>query len=132
GSSGELWMMATNAKTQRTYFWIGLEKAALRNNSDNNALLCQAYPYMTYGYDEPSGNNTACFQSNSLNFTCSTSLFNSVDDWRQYLIGNAMTLIYAIANPIETPLPEEELAAYRALHTYDGTPVVTPDDALAE
>ena len=40
--------------------------------------------------------------------------------------------IYELAAPIETPLPEEELAAYRALHTYDGTTVVTPDDALAE
>ena len=40
--------------------------------------------------------------------------------------------IYELASPIETPLPEEELAAYRTLHTYDGTTVVTPDDALAE
>ena len=42
------------------------------------------------------------------------------------------TFIYELANPIETPLSDEELAAYRALHTYDGTTVVTPDDALAE
>ena len=37
--------------------------------------------------------------------------------------------IYELASPIETPLPEEKLAAYRALHTYDGATVVsTPED----
>lgn len=132
GSSDELWAMATNNATQRNYFWITLEKAALRKGHDFDVLLCQAFPHMLYGYAEPSGNNTACFQSNNLNFTCSTSLFNSVDDWRQYLNGNEMTLIYAIANPIETPIPADELAAYRVLHTYDNTTVITPDDALAE
>lgn len=130
GSSDELWTMGTNAATQRNYFSIPLEKAALRKN-DNNALLCSAFPYMNYGYAEPNGDNTASFQSNNLNFTCSTSVFGSVDDWRQYLIGNPMTLIYAIANPIETPISPEELAAYRTLHTYDGATVVSTAEDVA-
>ena len=46
--------------------------------------------------------------------------------------GTPLQVCYQLAKPIKTPLPEEELAAYRALHTYDGTTVVTPDDALAE
>lgn len=129
GSSDELWTMGTNAATQRNYFSIPLEKAALRNY--NNALLCSAFPYMNYGYAEPNGDNTASFQSNNLNFTCSISVFGSVDDWRQYLIGNPMTLIYAIANPIETPISPEELAAYRTLHTYDGTTVVSTVEDVA-
>ena len=33
--------------------------------------------------------------------------------------------IYELATPIETPLSEEEIAAYRALHTYDGTTVIS-------
>lgn len=41
-------------------------------------------------------------------------------------------LVTQLATPIETPLSEEELAAYRVLHTYDSTTVITPDDALAE
>ena len=86
---------------------------------------------MKYGYAEPNGDNTASFQSNNLKFTCSTSVFGSVDDWRQYLIGNPMTLIYAIANPIETPISPEELAAYRTLHTYDGTTVVSTVEDVA-
>ena len=37
--------------------------------------------------------------------------------------------IYELAAPIETPLSDDELTAYRALHTYDGATVVsTPED----
>ena len=130
GSSDEQWNIATHSATQRNYFWIALEKAALGINY-NNVLLCSAFPYMQYGYAAPSGDNTVCFQSNDLNFACSTSLFNSVDDWKQYLTENPMTLIYAIANPIETPLSEEEIAAYRTLHTYDGATVVSTAEDVA-
>lgn len=131
GSSDELWVRGINANTQRNFFRLAVEKYALRNNHNDNVLLCQVFKYMQYGYDAPSGNNTVCFQSNNITFICSTSLFNSVDDWRQYLIENAMTLIYAIATPIETPLSEEEIAAYRALHTCDGATVVSTAEDVA-
>ena len=87
---------------------------------------------MRYGYAEPSGDNTACFQSDNLFFACSTSLFGNIDEWTQYLNVNAMTLIYAIANPIETPIPPEEIAAYRALYTYDGTTNIIALDAMVQ
>ena len=57
--------------------------------------------------------------------------WSSVED-AQAAIDAGIEFIYPMAEPITTPLNEEELAAYRALHTYDGTTVVTPDDALAE
>lgn len=41
------------------------------------------------------------------------------------------SVLYALDTPIETPIPADELAAYRSLHTYDGTTVLTPDNALA-
>lgn len=132
GSSDELWEIFTNDNAQRNYFRISPEKAALRNNSDDNVLLCSAFPYMRYGYAEPSGDNTACFQSDNLFFACSTSLFGNIDEWTQYLNVNAMTLIYAIANPIETPIPPEEIAAYRALYTYDGTTNIIALDAMVQ
>ena len=130
GSSDELWTMVTNGATQRNYFQIAVEKTAFRYN-DGDVLLCSAFPHMRYGYAEPSGDNTASFTSNNNTFACSTSLFDSVDDWRQYLSGNAMTLIYAIATPIETPLSAEELAAYAALRSYNGTTVVAADAPVA-
>ena len=42
------------------------------------------------------------------------------------------SVLYVLDTPIETPIPDTDLAAYRALHAYDGTTVITPDDALAE
>ena len=130
GSSDELWGMETNGATQRNYFRIVVEKTAFRYNK-SDVLLCSAFSHMRYGYAEPSGDNTASFQSDNKNFACSTSLFDSVDDWRQYLSGNAMTLIYAIATPIETPLSAEELAAYAALRSYNGTTIVSTEAPVA-
>lgn len=46
--------------------------------------------------------------------------------------GNPLTIMYVMDTPIETPIPADELAAYRVLHTYDSTTVITMDDALAE
>ena len=43
--------------------------------------------------------------------------FANAEDWEAYLGTNKMTVIYQLATPIETPLSETELAAYRALHT---------------
>lgn len=54
-----------------------------------------------------------------------------MDEWTQYLNGNAMTLIYAIANPIETPILPEEIVAYTALRSYNGTTVVATDAPVA-
>lgn len=106
---------------------------ALRNNKDDNVLICTAYPYTRYGYAEPDSNinNTVCFQSNNLNFTCTTSSFTSLEEWREYLGKNKVSLIYAVSEPIETQLSAEELEAYAALRTYDGTTVVATDAPVA-
>lgn len=39
--------------------------------------------------------------------------------------------MYVMDTPIETPIPPEELAAYRALHTYDGATVVSTAEDVA-
>lgn len=42
------------------------------------------------------------------------------------------SVLYVLDTPIESPIPADELAAYCALHAYDGTTVVTPQDEMAE
>ena len=63
-----------------------------------------------------------------------STLLQAVRNWlnTQLTLGTPVTAIVKITSPIETPIPAEELAAYRALHAYDGTTVLTPDDALAQ
>lgn len=58
-------------------------------------------------------------------------MFDALDEWKQYLTENGMTLVYVIATPIETPLSAEQLAAYAALHSYDGTTVVQTVEDVA-
>lgn len=50
---------------------------------------------------------------------------------KQWLSENPMFCLCQLITPIETPLSEEELAAYRALHTYDGTTVVSTAEDVA-
>lgn len=62
--------------------------------------------------------------------------FQTVDELNAFLVqknteGNPVEFYY-IKDQAETPLSPEEIAAYRALHTYDGTTVITPDDTLTE
>lgn len=41
------------------------------------------------------------------------------------------TVIYVLADPIETPLSTEELAAYAALMSYDGSTVISTDEDIS-
>ena len=79
-------------------------------------------------------NQTFYVSSDGGSCSMSSSLFEtpSIDGFKAYFKANPTRFVVPYAEPIETPIPPEELAAYRALHTYDGTTVVTPDDALAE
>ena len=48
-------------------------------------------------------------------------------DLKTYLADNPITVQYILAEPIETPLTEEELTAYAALHTYKEHTTVSND-----
>ena len=48
-------------------------------------------------------------------------------NWKAYLAENPMEVITYVTTPVETPLTPEEIAAYKSLHTYSGTTVVTND-----
>ena len=52
---------------------------------------------------------------------------SDVDTWRTWLSENPITVQYPVATPIETPLSEEELAAYASLHTYRDHTTVSND-----
>ncbi len=50
-----------------------------------------------------------------------------LDAWKEHLSINPLHIIYPLATPIETPLSEEELTAYAALHTYRDHTTVSND-----
>ena len=62
--------------------------------------------------------------------------FDNVDDFNNFLIeqrenNTPVQLLYYQNESIETPLSEDELAAYRALTTYDGATVVSTAEEVA-
>lgn len=61
-----------------------------------------------------------------------TELFSAVEDLKSFLSekytsGNPVRVSYILTTPIETDLPAEEIAAYKALHTYSPTTTVSND-----
>lgn len=62
--------------------------------------------------------------------------FETVEELNAFCVqknteGNPLTIMYVMDTPIETPLSEDEIAAYRALHTYDGATVVSTAEDVA-
>lgn len=55
----------------------------------------------------------------------------AVQSWKNILATIGMTAIFTLVNPIETPLSEEELAAYAALMSYDGSTVISTDEDVS-
>jgi hypothetical protein len=45
----------------------------------------------------------------------------------QEALGTPMTFIYSLADPIKTPIPEEDLAAYKTLRTYKPNTTIVND-----
>lgn len=63
----------------------------------------------------------------ALGIRMSTSIATNGEEFRSWCAKNNVQFIYALQTPIETPLSEEELAAYAALHTYRGNTTVSND-----
>lgn len=63
----------------------------------------------------------------SLQFRICTAYASTVEELKASLQANPVEFVYKLAIPIETPLSEEELAAYADLHTYKDHTTVSND-----
>ena len=52
-------------------------------------------------------------------------------EFRDFLSMHPMQLLAVMTTPIVAPIPADELAAYRALHTYDGTTIISTDEDIS-
>lgn len=62
--------------------------------------------------------------------------FETVEELNAFCVqknieGNPLTVMFVMRTPIKTPLSEEELAAYAALMSYDGTTVISTDEDVS-
>lgn len=54
--------------------------------------------------------------------------FETINEWKAWIEENELQILYILAEPIETPIPADELAAYHALHTNNPTTVISNDE----
>ena len=66
-----------------------------------------------------------------VSFVANQDIFESVSAFKMWLSKNPIKLIYQLETPTTTPLSDDELTAYRALHTYDGATVVSTAEDVA-
>ena len=68
---------------------------------------------------------------NSISFFFHEGEQPTVENWKQTLTETPIDVYYICKAPIETPLSEEEITAYHALHTYDGSTIVSTAEDVA-
>lgn len=78
-------------------------------------------------YTESEGSTKAL----SLVIVVSKSIASTVGELKTWISENETVVLLPLATPIETDIPAEELAAYRALTTYGGTTVVSTAEPVA-
>ena len=100
-------------KFRKTEASLGSTESAEKNLSNGN--------FTHYYYD---------VNENTKGFYFRSSYFTDVDVARAWFKANEVVVLYPLANPIVTPIPEDELAAYAASHVnYQNT--VISNDSLA-
>lgn len=91
-----------------SYLYIELEEHAIKGDKG----FCSHFVFWyNYGGD-------CIFASEKWVYLGSTASANyDVDTWKEFLSGNNVTLLYILATPIETPLSDAEITAFKALHS---------------
>ena len=124
GSADESWKVSVSPVGNR-YVWILLNNRAESKYDDkitcNIALprtwnaknFCFINEYEYFSYHDSSA---------------PASIFENVDNFKQWLIENPIEILYKLETPIERDLTPEEIAAYKALHTNYPTTVIMNDE----
>lgn len=105
------------------------------NNMAVAPVLCDKFNATSAG-NESSGTfggqqGVAISSSGTLMFYSDDFNSSDISAWKNWLKTNPIEVVYQVETPIETDIPAEELAAYRALQTYTGTTVVSTAEPVA-
>ncbi len=110
GSADEKWWVY-NGTNHEGY---ARDAVSMKNGAMQNGF-CSRFPVHSAKVSEP---GVWMGQGNNFIYLHNTKdVATDISAWLAWLSTNAMTLAYPLATPIETPLSETEIAAYRALHT---------------
>lgn len=117
GSDDENWRTSTKYATR--YY------THLSDSKNGSIVLC------TQGVMRQSTQNGSIGIDSNLNFLISTE-FETLADWKAHLASKPMTVVYELAEPIETPLPDADVEALKSLRSYDGVTHIFVDSGEVE
>lgn len=130
GSDDEAWYEQATTQPEKSRYYIRLGQAAQGTESaiPTNAI-CSAFK-ATSGVNTY---NAVQGFSISADGTILHVYFDGITllEFKSWLKSNQMIVVYPLASPIKNDIPAEELAAYRALTTYDGITMVSTAEPVA-
>lgn len=123
GSTDEQWKRE-NTKTAGFYRW---STAVISSKILPATSVSALGVFLNSHYPTKTANNTyslqqgAAISNKGLVYVCDSNFVNSdLENWQAHLAENPLTLQYVLLTPIETPLSEEEVEAYKSLRTNCG------------
>lgn len=125
----ENWVIKSSDKGNQ-YFSCDSKKPDYAENSPNMNGLSNMVKVVSYDIIDIHGDNNVIswiFYWRLRLSNLDISAGATVDDLKQFLSSNPITVYYTAQSPIETDLPAEEIAAYKALHTYSPTTTASND-----
>lgn len=106
--------------------WSSSTKVNMRYSTNISDALGNTPPLCNQAITADGEGLGQSYITNSGNFYVNTA-FATVEDWKAHLSENPIIIQYILATPIETPMTDEEIAAYEALHTNKPNTIITND-----
>lgn len=133
GSDDENWgYMTTSVASEFRYFInLAIPPAGVESPNLIAVAMCDKFLIVSADATYEAQQGAAIDNNMQLIVFCDAVHTNNITNWENWLKENPVTLIFQIATPIETPLSAEELAAYAALMSYDGSTVISTDEDVS-
>lgn len=116
--------------TADRYWW----RKALKNVFARGTVkaLSSFAPWVAWANNQSSVTIAFALNENTLYYYEKDTTAEAVNElFTRLIAAENCVVVGQLANPVETPLSDDELAAYRALRTYDGTTVVSTAEDVA-
>ena len=121
GSNSEVWFLYNPNEEEGISFYVGINgairgyKLSLCDKFQNVSMAWSTQYIDTYGIysDHPEG-KYKYFRPPNADVT-------TLETWKEWLASNPIKLVYVVAEPIETPLTDEQLRALQSLQTFEST-----------
>lgn len=121
GSDDELWYFNALQVSGKYSYYIKIDNAAVIARALSNAFIFKSW------YSNPWEINQDIVSITGDNWLYLYTDFKTVDELKAYLSANPVTVIYELAEPVETPLTEEQVVALDSIRTYEPTTNIFAD-----